>query len=139
MEAYPKHCVDTSSVFLGRFISGFLPEIARQVLLNRDNDHDDLDQAVRSALRVERVLGFHRGDGLNLQALQTGTQDSLRDMLKKVINRIDTLESRLEENRRRRDTGKTLGVATSATKKAIFKGTLHQQFGVMKHNGMKQG
>ena len=57
MEAYPKDCVDTSSVFFGRFISGLLPEIARQVLLNRDNDHDDLDQAVRSALRVERVLG----------------------------------------------------------------------------------
>ena len=51
-----------------------LPEIARQVLLNRDNDHDDLDQAVMST-RVERVLGFHRGDGLNVQALQTETQD----------------------------------------------------------------
>ena len=46
---------------------------------------------------MERVLGFHRGDGLNVQTLQTGTQDSLRDMLEKVINRIDALESRLEE------------------------------------------
>ena len=65
-------------------------------------------------------------------------QDSLRDMLEKVINRIDALESRLEEKHvtsyRRRDS-----VATTATKKAIFKGTVHQQFGVVKHNRMKQG
>ena len=43
------------------------------------------------------MLGFHRSDGLQVQALQTGTQDNLREMLEKVINRIDALESRLEE------------------------------------------
>ena len=79
MEAYPKDCVDTSSVFLGRFISGLLPEIARQVLLNRDNDHDDLDQAVKTSTTLRSALRFHRGDGLNVQALQAETQDSLRD------------------------------------------------------------
>ena len=54
MEAYPKDCVDTPSVFLGRFVLGLLPEIARQVLLNRDNDQDDLDQAVRTMMTWTR-------------------------------------------------------------------------------------
>ena len=145
MEAYPKDCADTSSVFLGRFVSGLVPEIAKQVLLNRDNDHDDLNQAVRSALRVERVLGFHRSDGLQVQALQTGTQDNLREMLEKVINRIDALESRLEEKHVTSSAQKfrqdIKGVATTAKKKATFKGTVHQQLGVVKvgtHNGMKK-
>ena len=45
-----------SSVLLGRFVTGLLPDITKQILLR--GVPTKMEDAVRSAIEIERALGF---------------------------------------------------------------------------------
>eukprot|EP00731_Ephydatia_muelleri_P003232 Em0001g3232a len=55
-EAYPDDEADRSSVLLGRFVTGLLPDITKQILLR--GVPTKMEDAVRSAIEIERALGF---------------------------------------------------------------------------------
>ena len=96
MEAYPSDNVKTASVLLGRFVTGLRPELARQVLLC--GTPDNLADAVKNAIRVERAMGFD--DGQRVQAVQTGgSREDLRELMDKLAGRMEALELRLSEQK----------------------------------------
>eukprot|EP00731_Ephydatia_muelleri_P003373 Em0001g3373a len=94
-EAYPDDDVKTASVLLGRFVTGLRPELARQVLLC--GTPTNLDNAVKNAIRVERAMGLD--DGQRVQAVQTGGREDLREVLDKLVGRMEALELRLSEQK----------------------------------------
>ena len=95
-EAYPSDEVKTSSVFLGRFVTGLRPEIVRQVLLC--GIPDNLEDAIKHAIRVERALVFDEEQ--RVQAVQAaGSRDDTREVLDKLVSRMEALELRLQERK----------------------------------------
>ena len=94
-EAYPDDDVKTASVLLGRFATGLRPELARQVLLC--GTPTNLDDAVKDAIRVERAMGLD--DEQRVQAVQTGGREDLREVLDKLVGRMEALELCLLEQK----------------------------------------
>ena len=95
-EAYPKEEADRSSVFLGHFVSGLRSDIARQVLLC--GAPDTLDTTIRNTTRIERALGFDEGQQ-QVRALKAEGRDDLREILDKVMSRMESLELHLQERK----------------------------------------
>ena len=67
-KAYPGEDANESSVLLGRFVTGLLPEITRQMLLR--GSPTTMEGAVNSAIEIERALGFQTVETQQVQALR---------------------------------------------------------------------
>ena len=67
-EAYPGEDASKSSDLLGRFVTGLLPEITRQMLLR--GSPTTMEGAVKSAIEIERAFGFQTVETQQVQALR---------------------------------------------------------------------
>eukprot|EP00731_Ephydatia_muelleri_P028340 Em0019g1213a len=104
-EAYPDDDADRSSVLLGRFVTGLLPDITKQILLR--GVPTKMEDAVRSAIEIERALGFQTAPETQpVQALrveettgfrrQRNADLELQEKLDQVLQRMEALERRFD-------------------------------------------
>ena len=103
-EAYPTGDVDTP-VFLQRFLTGLLPPIAKQVLLQ-----GSMEEAVKVATDIQYALQFGEVDTEEVYPLvdpkvPTGTEKTpyalvqLQQAVEQLTRRFDALENRTEDQR----------------------------------------
>ena len=107
-EAYPGEDANESSVLLGRFVTGLLPEITRQMLLR--GSPTTMEGAVKSAIEIERALGFQTVETQQVQALRAEetpvkghgqkSELELQEKLDQVLRRMESLELRFGSGRR---------------------------------------
>ena len=107
-EAYPGEDANESSVLLGRFVTGLLPEITRQMLLG--GSPTTMEGAVKSAIEIERALGFQTVETQQVQALRAEetpvkghgqkSELELQEKLDQVLRRMESLELRFGSGRR---------------------------------------
>ena len=97
-EAYPQENADVSSAYLSRFITGLLPEIAKEVLLR--GAPGNIEDAVKKAIDVERVMHYVEKQEMEVMKIETSGgqyRDTTQEMLEQVVKRMEALESRLEK------------------------------------------
>ena len=104
-EAYPGEDASKSNVLLGRFFTGLLPEITRQMLLR--GSPTTMEGAVKSAIEIERAFGFQTVETQQVQALRVEEtpvkghgQKSELELQDQVLRRMESLEQRFGSGRR---------------------------------------
>ena len=130
-EAYPDDEADRSSVLLGRFVTGLLPDITKQILLR--GVPTKMEDAVRSAIEIERALGFQTAPETQpIQALrveettgfrrQRNADLELQEKLDQVLQRMEALERRfdVEEKTKSGRRGTPTIAVTTAIRRVIF-------------------
>ncbi len=125
-QAYPSETT-ASSVLLQRFVTGLRPEISRQILLK--GRPTTLEKALEEAAEVEYALDFDksrdpqapdsvshevntvRGDTVQLEGATGGNAklDKLEEAMRKMMERFDTLESRIRDRLATRNKENTAG------------------------------
>ena len=126
-EAYPGEDASKSSVLLGRFVTGLLPEITRQMLLR--GSPTTMEGAVKSAIEIERAFGFQTVETQHVQALRVEETPVKGHGQKSELELQEKLDQVLRDSDQDAERQQTIAVI-AATEKATFNVTVLLQGGV---------